>query len=117
VTAARRVPYAAAYAGLFASLVAAYLLNAGSVAGLGLAASVGYGLVQVLPVFFAGLIFARSFEAASGAGTALGANMFGSVLGGWIEYASMATGIRALLLLAIVLYLASALALLRGRRG
>jgi hypothetical protein len=116
LTGVRRVPYPVAYAGLLLSLAAGYLLNAGAVAGLGTAVSLCYALIQVLPVFFAGLVFARSFEAASGAGTALGANMLGSVFGGWVEYSSMAIGIRALVLLAMILYLLSALALLRGRK-
>jgi hypothetical protein len=48
-------------------------------------------------------------------GAALGANILGSVLGGWAEYASMAYGIRVLVLLALALYACSALALLASR--
>ena len=111
------VPYGLAYAGLFASLAASYLINSQPVAGLGLVASVGYALVQLLPVYFAGLVFARSFAGASVAGAALGANLLGAVVGGWVEYASMVVGIRALVLIAAALYLSSALALLRARQA
>ena len=63
------------------------------------------------PVFFSGLVFARSFRGTRAAGPAMGANMLGAVLGGWAEYATMAVGIRALLLLALGFYAASALSL------
>jgi hypothetical protein len=66
-------------------------------------------------VYFAGLVFARSFSRASLAAPAIGANILGSVLGGWIEYSTMALGVRALVLLAGTFYLLSLL-LLRGAR-
>jgi hypothetical protein len=37
----------------------------------------------------------------------MGANILGSVLGGWIEYSTMALGMRALVLLAGSFYLGS----------
>ena len=39
--------------------------------------------------------------------------MFGAVLGGWIEYLSMIVGFRALVLLALLFYMASLLMYLR----
>ena len=68
------------------------------------------------PIFFAALIFARSFKASQRPGEAIGFNILGSVLGGWVEYATMATGIRSMVLLALAFYLMSLLALLRWRR-
>jgi hypothetical protein len=53
------------------------------------------------------------------AGPAIGANILGSVLGGWIEYSTMAVGMRALVLLAAAFYAFSLLLLLArsGRPG
>ncbi|MFN7973187.1 MAG: hypothetical protein U0166_12710 [Acidobacteriota bacterium] len=66
-----------------------------------------YGTLLVSPIYFAGLVFARSFARARIASAAIGYNILGSVLGGWIEYATMAVGIRALVLIALSLYLLS----------
>ena len=75
--------------------------------------SLAYGLLVLLPVYFAGIVFAQSFSMTKLAGTAIGANMFGAVLGGWVEYLSMIVGFRALVLLALLLYMASLLMYLR----
>jgi len=103
----RVLPYTVAYAGLFASLLASVSLNPEAALGRGLGVSVAYSFAALLPVYFAGLVFARSFALAPIAGTALGANMLGAVVGGWAEYSSMALGLRALVLLAMVLYAGS----------
>ena len=67
------------------------------------------------PVYFAGIIFARSFTLSAVAGPAIAANMFGSAVGGWVEYLSMAVGFRALVPLALCFYLASLIAHLRAQ--
>jgi hypothetical protein len=61
------------------------------------------------PMFFAGVIFARSFRDATDPDMAFGSNIAGSVLGGLSESFSMLIGFRYLLLLAISCYLLSAL--------
>ncbi len=61
------------------------------------------------PMFFAGVIFARSFRDSADADMAFGSNIAGSVVGGLSESFSMLLGFRYLLLLAIVFYLLSAL--------
>lgn len=74
-------------------------------------------LATSLPIFFAGMVFATSFRRAKEASGALAANMFGALIGGILEYTSMAMGIRSLTMLALVLYGLSWLALLfRGWR-
>ena len=110
-----RFPRAAAYGGLFLTLALAYfvppealffdsrVLRALAVAG-----------VYCSPVFFAGLVFISSFRAIGFRAEAFGANLLGSLLGGLLESASYATGIRALVLLAAVLYFASALSASRA---
>lgn len=61
-------------------------------------------LATSLPIFFAGMVFATSFKRTRGASGALAANMFGALIGGMLEYSSMALGIRSLTLLALLLY-------------
>jgi spermidine synthase len=68
-------------------------------------------IVLCLPVFFAGIIFVRSFAREGFRGEALGSNLMGSMVGGILESASLWTGIRFLLVLAALLYLASWIAL------
>jgi spermidine synthase len=63
--------------------------------------------VLCLPVFFAGIVFIRSFAAEGFRSEALGSNLLGALTGGMLESLSMWTGIRSLLIIAAVLYLAS----------
>lgn len=57
-----------------------------------------------LPVFFAGLLFAREFDGCADPRVALGSNMVGAVLGGLFENASFLWGMRSLLLIALAVY-------------
>ncbi|MEO7111805.1 MAG: methyltransferase domain-containing protein [Polyangiaceae bacterium] len=109
------VPYAIGYGGLFLSLIVSWWIEPGIIRDAGLVPSMGYALVHIVPIFFAALVFARSFTASEEAGPALGANMLGAAMGGWVEYASMATGIRMLVLLALGMYVLSLIALLRSK--
>lgn len=109
------IGHGACYALLVASLAGSYVISPGVLVGKGGALAYACSLLLVSPVFFAGLVFARSFQGCGSASRALGANILGSVLGGWLEYLTMAVGIRALLLVALALYLLSLLALLRRR--
>ncbi|HEY8120763.1 MAG TPA: methyltransferase domain-containing protein [Myxococcota bacterium] len=112
-----RAPYAVAYVLLFVALLASFATPPSLVLGKGLIWSLGLGLLLLSPVFFAGLIFSRSFAAARAAGPAFGFNMLGSALGGWLEYSTMAIGVRALVLVALALYAASLVALLAAGRA
>ena len=60
-----------------------------------------------MPIFFAGLVFVRSFADLRFSGAALGWNLFGAVFGGMLETTSQATGMRALTLMAVGLYVGS----------
>jgi hypothetical protein len=60
------------------------------------------------PVFFAGVIFARSFAVAADPDQAFGSNIAGSVVGGLAESFSMLLGFRYLLLVAVLFYVLSA---------
>ncbi len=113
VAVVRRVPYWVAYSGLGAAAVVSFLMEPHAVLGEATAIRYGYGLLALSPVYFAGLVFARSFETSAVAGAALGANILGSAVGGWLEYSTMALGIRGMVPLAATLYLASLVALWR----
>jgi SAM-dependent methyltransferase len=65
------------------------------------------------PVFCANLVFAERFEMVERPTVAFGANLLGAMVGGTLEYASLASGYRALLVIAGILY---GLAFLFGRR-
>ncbi len=102
------------YVLLIAALVLDYFVPVSSFLGLPSAVRIVLAsLAQAAPLFFAGVIFAISFSRTNSIGIALGSNLIGSVLGGLAEYASLALGIRALYLLALGLYLLSAVALKR----
>ncbi|HEY0793890.1 MAG TPA: hypothetical protein VGD78_22700 [Chthoniobacterales bacterium] len=59
------------------------------------------------PMFFSGVIFARSFRDVADPDTAFGSNIAGSVVGGLSEALSLLLGFRYLLLLAILFYVLS----------
>jgi SAM-dependent methyltransferase len=106
-----------AYAGIFASMIVSYAIPMQSlfVASYWLKALAAVAVLG-MPVFFAGIVFIRSFAAAGFQGSALGSNLFGALVGGLLESLSMWTGIRSLLVVASLLYLASWLTL-RARRS
>jgi hypothetical protein len=60
------------------------------------------------PMFFAGVIFARSFRGSADPDMAFGSNIAGSVLGGIAESLSTLLGFQYLLLVAVAFYLLSA---------
>ena len=57
------------------------------------------------PLFFAAMIFAISFSRVKDPSKALGMNLFGTLVGGILEYLSMITGVNALSLLSLALYI------------
>jgi spermidine synthase len=105
-----QLPQRWAYAGLFLSLGVCYLvpMEIFFFHSLWLKAT-GAALVYCSPVFFAGTVFIQSFREAKFSGQSLGSNLMGSLLGGLLESLSLWTGLKALLVLVAVLYLASLL--------
>ncbi len=105
----------------------AYLLLIASLIGswwLGVDWSTGGGFwwgqvaptaVLLGPVFFAAVVFAHAFRAAERPEAALGWNLLGGVLGGFLEYASVATGLGFMTLAAAAAYGASWICAPRGR--
>jgi hypothetical protein len=82
------------------------LLRTGLVARLLLAMA-----LMASPIFFAAFIFAHSYKDTSIANLAFAANLLGAVIGGLLEYTSLIIGFRSLLLIALVLYALSYVAL------
>ncbi|MET3837954.1 hypothetical protein [Bradyrhizobium sp. OAE829] len=64
-------------------------------------------LLALGPMFFAGVIFARSFRDENNPDVAFGSNIAGAVIGGLAESFSMILGFQHLLILAIGLYILS----------
>ena len=65
------------------------------------------------PIFCANLYFTSRFKEAANPTAAFAANLFGAMIGGTLEYLSLITGYRSLLVVAAIIYLA---AVLVGRR-
>ena len=73
-------------------------------------------LVLTMPLFFAGLIFSSALAAGSDIGDALSANLFGAMLGGFLEYNSMYWGYSSLYPLGMGLYLLAYLMQVRASK-
>ena len=104
-----RIPPAAAYAGLLVTLAGMYFvpmqkLFLESWTLRALAAT----WALCTPVFFAGIIFVSSFARSGFRGSALGSNLFGALIGGLLESASLWFGLKSLTMIAAILYLGSA---------
>jgi hypothetical protein len=107
---AEKLPVALVYGGLFAALALNWFLPVQLLAGTSFPVRLlTVGGATALPVFFSAMIFARSFKKTADPVHALGSNVLGSVVGGAIEYVSMITGMRFLILIMAILYGASAI--------
>ncbi len=56
------------------------------------------------PIFLANLVFAQRFSNVQSSGTAFAVNLLGAMAGGALEYLSLITGYRVLLIVIGVLY-------------
>jgi spermidine synthase len=110
-------PVTLAYLGLIASCALLYYLDLSTFMYLtyGRRAMV-VGALTALPILFSGIVFIRSFAESPIKHLALGANLIGSLVGGLLQSMTFVTGIKTLLLVVIVLYLASALTRYRLNR-
>ena len=104
----------AMYGLLVGCLAVAWIVEPASLLTLAPAARFVVGvIVTFAPIFVANLIFAQRFRDVGASTVAFGANLLGAMLGGVLEYLSIVTGYRALLLAVAILY---GLAFLTGRR-
>jgi hypothetical protein len=86
-----------------ASLIAGAVLRPGILTALPMG-RLWAALLYTLPLGFAGLVFAASFRDAPDAPRALGSNILGSILGGFLELVSFSVGLSGLLYVAAGLY-------------
>lgn len=94
------------YAGLFTTIVIAYLVPVSALALESQPARIAAAVVVLCgPVFFASVLFIRAFASAGFTGASLGSNLLGSLVGGLLESLSMWIGLRSLLFIALILYL------------
>lgn len=106
------------YAALFLTILIIYFMpleiasNLGMFVGGSIAAA-----ISVIPIFIAGLIFSGSFSTEKLPSVGLAFNMFGAVIGGLLEYSATYTGIRSLLLIAMVLYAVSYACLKKSKKA
>jgi hypothetical protein len=104
-----------AFAGLFASVLLDWVVKLNSVA-LVAQPAVNLALTLVLlalPLFFASIVFADCYGRVPEASVALGYNLLGAMVGGVLEYCSMAWGINNLNLLSLAAYAGVVLLLYR----
>lgn len=104
------------FVGLFLSLLLNALFPLNALNQFDVVSRTALGMLLLsLPLFFAAFVFAIVFSKVEDPGKALGMNLLGTLIGGCLEYASMAFGVSSLNLIAAVLY---ALALWQlGRQG
>jgi hypothetical protein len=110
-----RKPLHAAWnlAGLLAGLALAYCFPFERIGGPpAVAGAVAVALFSI-PVGFAGMLFASQFRITDSPSLALGANLLGAVAGGLLENLSLLFGMRALLLIAMAVYVLAGIGLLR----
>ena len=97
------------YAALIAALLANFVVHWNRVPGSGTSVGILVCLAHCVPIFFAGIVFTESFRRRGGRSDAFGANMLGAVAGGLAQNLSFIVGMKALLLIAALLYVAAAL--------
>jgi hypothetical protein len=103
---APQLPLLPVYALLCLTCVALYFVDIAHFGFLPFAtkATLVGGLIS-LPMLFSGIIFMRSFAAVARKDLALGANLFGALIGGVLQSITFVIGIKALLLIVAALYL------------
>lgn len=105
-----RLPDWPVSAALFAICLSLSLVDLARLGALPMAVkSVLVGGLTSLPMLCSGVIFARSFTRTTHKDLALGANLFGALVGGLLQTATFVIGLRALLLVVAALYFAALL--------
>jgi hypothetical protein len=100
-----RIPLGPAYGALIGSALALYFVDLARFAFLPYPTKAALvGGLTTLPMLFSGIVFVRSFKVASRKDLALGANLYGALLGGLLQSISFLTGIKFLLLIVAGLY-------------
>jgi len=102
------------YGALLAALAVAWLIPPESLLGLPVIARFAAATaIAFAPIFLANLVFAQRFQNVGTSTVAFAANLLGAIVGGVLEYLSLLTGFRFLLVVVAVLY---GMAFVLGRR-
>ena len=97
------------YGALFALLLLGFLVPAKWVLVLPFAVRIVAGALWLAaPILFTSIIFSEAFARTGDTAAAFGANLLGVVIGGILEYSSMVTGLNALYLVALAIYVTAA---------
>ncbi len=100
-----RLPVQPVYLLLWGSCLGLYFVNLSRFAFLPYGTkAAAVGALTTLPMFFSGIIFVRSFAQTPAKHLALGANLFGALVGGLLQSITFIAGIKALLLIVAGLY-------------
>jgi hypothetical protein len=111
----RPIPRSVSAASLVLSLLAVYLFPVERLLGFAPAPRLLLSVAYVgIPIFFAATTFALLFREREDSAAAFGWNVLGAVAGGLLEFLSMAIGLKALFLVALVAYLTAFLIRLRA---
>jgi hypothetical protein len=106
----RPIPYPISSLGVVASLLAVWMLPVRLLLTVSITTRLVFSVAFVgTPIFFASACFVVLFRDRAQADTAFGWNLLGAVAGGLLELTSMALGMRALLLVALLAYLSALL--------
>jgi spermidine synthase len=93
------------FAALFAALLLSYLVRPALLLELPIVwRGIAGGLLNALPVGFAGVAFSKLLARSPDPTASLGSNLLGAMVGGCVEYLSMVTGLRFLTAVAVALY-------------
>jgi hypothetical protein len=119
VETARHLPLprpAVLYGLLVASLVLAWVVPQESLLALPVIARFfAASALAFAPIFLANLVFAQRFSGVQNTGTAFAVNLLGAMVGGTLEYLSIVTGYRVLLIVIGVAYALAFVTSLRRR--
>ena len=98
------------YVALCASALGLYFVDVARFAFLPYATkAILVGITTSLPMLFSGIVFIRSFASVSRRDVALGANLFGAMIGSLLQPVTFLVGIKALLLVVTGFYVAALL--------
>lgn len=105
---AQRLPIQWVTIGLIGTCFALYFIDLSSFGFLPFAVKAPLiGVLTTLPMLFSGILFIDSFAKCDDKGQALGANLMGALVGGILQAVTFVVGLKALLLVVAVLYVAA----------
>jgi SAM-dependent methyltransferase len=106
----KRIPINLVFAALLLSCVGLYFFDLSEVSHLQLVARITVvALLTTVPMLFSGIVFMHSLDRTVNKSRALGANLFGALVGAMAQVLSFATGMKFLIMLVGILYLAAIL--------